>query len=48
MTALAAPQRLATRAAPLAGLAAVVVLAAATAPGVFGTDNLRLILFEPA
>jgi ribose/xylose/arabinose/galactoside ABC-type transport system permease subunit len=39
-------QRLGTRAAPLAGLAAVVVLAAITAPGVFGTDNLRLILFQ--
>jgi ribose/xylose/arabinose/galactoside ABC-type transport system permease subunit len=39
-------QRLGTRAAPLAGLAAVVVLAAVTAPGVFGTDNLRLILFQ--
>ena len=39
-------QRLGTRAAPLAGLGAVVVLAAVTAPGVFGTDNLRLILFQ--
>ncbi len=39
-------QRLGTRAAPLAGLAAVVVGAAVTAPGVFGTDNLRLILFQ--
>jgi ribose/xylose/arabinose/galactoside ABC-type transport system permease subunit len=39
-------QRLGTRVAPLGGLAAVVVLAAITAPGVFGTDNLRLILFQ--
>jgi ribose/xylose/arabinose/galactoside ABC-type transport system permease subunit len=39
-------RRLGTRAAPLAGLAAVVVLAAVTAPGVFGSDNLRLILFQ--
>jgi ribose/xylose/arabinose/galactoside ABC-type transport system permease subunit len=39
-------QRVGTRAAPVAGLAAVVVLAAITAPGVFGTDNLRLILFQ--
>jgi ribose/xylose/arabinose/galactoside ABC-type transport system permease subunit len=39
-------QRFGTRAAPLAGLATVVVLAAVTAPGVFGTDNLRLILFQ--
>jgi len=39
-------QRLGTRAAPLAGLGAVIVLAAVTAPGVFGTDNLRLILFQ--
>jgi ribose/xylose/arabinose/galactoside ABC-type transport system permease subunit len=48
MSAVAASrvQRLGTRAAPLAGLAAVVVLAAITAPGVFGTDNLRLILFQ--
>jgi ribose/xylose/arabinose/galactoside ABC-type transport system permease subunit len=48
MTALPAARlrRLGTRAAPLAGLAAVVILAAATAPGVFGADNLRLILFQ--
>jgi ribose/xylose/arabinose/galactoside ABC-type transport system permease subunit len=48
MTALPAARlrRLGTRAAPLAGLAAVVVLAAITAPGVFGSDNLRLILFQ--
>jgi ribose/xylose/arabinose/galactoside ABC-type transport system permease subunit len=48
MTALRATriQRLGARAAPFAGLAAVVVLAAATAPGVFGADNLRLILFQ--
>jgi len=39
-------RRLGTRVAPLAGLAAVVVLAAVTAPGVFGADNLRLILFQ--
>jgi ribose/xylose/arabinose/galactoside ABC-type transport system permease subunit len=48
MTAVPAARlrRLGTRAAPLAGLAAVVVLAAVTAPGVFGSDNLRLILFQ--
>jgi ribose/xylose/arabinose/galactoside ABC-type transport system permease subunit len=48
MTALPAARlrRLGTRAAPLAGLAAVVVLAAITAPGVIGSDNLRLILFQ--
>ncbi|WP_051325038.1 ABC transporter permease [Candidatus Solirubrobacter pratensis] len=46
VSATARLQRVGTRAAPLAGLAAVIVLAAITAPGVFGTDNLRLILFQ--